>query len=129
MKLIWILITLTLIALGLGCREHIQVSVSQTSGGPVTIRLEPLPGIFESPVEIRDLQVFRVQGESPLRLQSVWVIKTRSGKPEHVTSFTYGIVPPEFEEIKSAEPLIVGKEYDILASRPGDIGGARFIKE
>jgi len=113
---------------GVSCRGGFLINVSQKPGIPPTMHFQTLGLFGENAAEIRQLSVGRVITEGkPVEL--VWVVQSRSGKPERFAKITYGFVPTGFEETVPAKPLVTGAAYDILGAGPGSVGGTRFTKE
>ena len=124
------LLTFTAAIIVFGCRKSINIIVSQPPDSPPVMRLEPMKApLADRYVEITALEVDRVfDGRKP-PLEPVWVIVTKDEKPVRVTEITYGVVPPEFKEIRPAQALVPGAEYNIRAGKAGNTGGARFTKQ
>ena len=128
-KLIWISFAVVLLFLGIACREAFQVEVVQTPGAPPTIRFYSSELFGSSDVEVKQLTIGRVVAQNkPAEL--VWSIRRKPATTTRIPQITYGIPPVGFEEDMPARPLLLGEEYDILASSASaGIGGARFVRE
>jgi hypothetical protein len=123
-----LIIVLAVMTLLTGCREDFEIKVSQVPGQPPTLGFKSR-GIFGgSMVEIRQLSVGRVVAQAKPH-ELVWAIQTKLETPKPIAEITYGIVPEGFEEFIPAQRLLVGERYDIIAGKPGSIGGAVFTKE
>jgi len=128
MRKLILTITLMVLALLIGCREAFSVHALQKPNDGVVLNFSPDSGRNDTGVEINILDVGRIISPDN-RVELVWVIQTKSGKPQKMTAIEYGVIPPGFEEVRPAQKLVSGETYDVLASKPGSVGGTRFKKE
>lgn len=60
--------------------------------------------------------VYELNQSNPEYARPVWTIVERKVSNLPLKSLTYGICPPRFREVKSAEPLKIGRYYRVEAS-------------
>ena len=119
---------LALAIISVGCRGAFDVWIVQSERGATNIYFNSRGLLGDSGVEIEQLQVGRIVADGK-RVERVWSIRRRAKELEPIKQITYGNVPQGFEEVLPATALQPGENYDLLASFPGAIGGARFTKE
>lgn len=117
-----------------GCRLLHKVAVTQINGSAPRFTLyTPSSGWLHPEsfgVEITQLFVLhRLRDESNRRYEQMWAISTKSETSVMLKEVVYGAVPPDFQEVVHARPLVAGERYEVVSSRPGNTGGGAFQAE